>query len=470
MLRKKVKIALVIFAALVLATVGGAIHLATGLQSEGRSPKLTVIEGEPSVLKDIRIEGGYIATTPDYEGWNAYEPKRVGYRVDYELDYEDAFSSQVSYGHYDGGTYVDDVIVMGDMQFAYPSTELEHYLLPGDAVVGHYHEEIFSNEKDFGEGYIEDYMTFAPEDRFLGQKVTDEDGKYDVIYGLPEYSNVFAKVSVLDEAVYFVMDMGYGRGTYDPWTGQPGCSCKGFGAPSGEAEPYNGELEPFWNPEVHPTVKGGLYVYSESSMRCVVPLDNVDNYDCIELYACQEANKIFILGAQGDTLVAHIYDAGTEEMTEIILWEECEKPMNVVYRFCVNGELGSLYVADVKGEERIFVFSLGEEPEVLWTRTLDASDQMHGNRGDIFDCNGLSACIVDDRLYVGCGEEVNGGQLLHLWVVEDEETIFRGVVSMENEYAYATHDLPELRFEVVGSDVEYPIPTATGLFLVPKQE
>lgn len=469
MLRRKVKIALVVFAVLVIATVGGAIHLVTGLQSEGNSPKLTVIEGEPSVLKDIRIEGGYIATTSDYGGWHAYEPKRVGYRVDYELDYEDAFSSRVSYGHYDGGKYVEDVIVMGDMQFAYPSTELERYLLPGDAVVGHYHIEIFSNEKDFGEGYIEDYMTFAPEDRFLGEKRTDGDETYDVIYGLGGGATKFTNAEVLNESLYFVMDTGYLWGIYDPWCGQPGCSCKGFGAPSGEAEPYNGELEPFWNPEVHPTVKGGLYAYSEGSMRCVVPLDNVGDYNCIELYACQEANKIFILGVQGDTLVAHIYDAGTEEMTEMILWDECEKPMNVVYHFSTNGTLGALYVGNTKSEERILVFDLEDKSELLWARILDDSDQMNGNRG-IYDCNGLSACIVDDRLYVGCGEEVNGGQLLHLWVVEGEETIFRGVVSVESDYAYAAYDLPELRFEVVGCDVEYPIPTATGLFLVPKQE
>lgn len=442
MLKRRIRIALVFCAVLVLATVGGAIHLATGVRSEGHGVEITVVQGDPSVLDDVEISAGCMI--PAYN-WDVEEvgEKQGGYVVNYEVAFADGNGTVTTEVAGNQGRWEQESgMVWGHLRYTYPKLSYGRYVFTGDQIDVDYHVvDVDGTELLTTEGKIlENYISFSADSRIpvYYQSIQVGYGDYKkYIYR----EGVRSVACLVDGKTYFFMGDMLSPGYHEPnlhiWADTE-CAC--FSSVSGapdrverfEDEPGNCNVE-----DVKYTVNSGLYVYDGENVAYACQMENAKDYRNYNLFYNEEAKIFVMFGQRGTEVLMHIWPEGEAEMTELLLGTT--EGEVATYNYCVGEDRCYAYYAyycESKGRtDRLICIDIKDTPKVLWTSEILGEKEVHISSAEKKDMGGyyllLGACCVGDRIYLCQVNSTNyGTPTAELLVIENGELIFEGIISL----------------------------------------
>lgn len=427
MLRKKLKIAVVVFLCFALLTVAFGLAIATSKNPENRV-KLEVISGDPEALSEFQIDVNFTHYVFDWER-NGTDDDNI------KIMCEESNS-----------IWYDNTI---KSSFEYELEERDEMYLD---------EVMYSFELDFPQRYEEGVHTVKSEDLSIDLRVSNASGA-GMVYVIEDY--VTAEPG--DEFIYIYEKQKYGGYEWIPDVDISRCAEVKAQPGTGIMDVY---LEAEWNPryvdyaynafdnpeyneimqqsrsalDFELTTQKGIYEISGTEITCVDLWEKPEDHELMSWYYNSESRTAAYFTKDDAVITCYYKNCATKESFEKVVIDETEaykKGEISIPDFAYEGSVWCndevvvvsawfseppyyehLIVVDVKTGEIVSYYKL--EDVLPYDRFLQYSN---GN---------LCVCSVYDIGYsIGELQEI---PVVNIWIFDEEKMVFEGRFRFDTEY------------------------------------
>lgn len=446
-MRKKIKLAAGAFGAIMLLAVCCMVFLLFGLKDKPTELTINVLKGDIGMLNGFSVETGYTEYIETKGNVLVNSKTMAEHRAIQKVDF--AKNKATVTWEYEKSRVPEQEIkeVRGDVEFGYPQDSAEGIV----KIKGNEMKTKFSGYNGEESLFIEDYVTFAPEDEFLffSYETDSAEYKYKMNDRTRYYSDLNRRTMVtFREGDYGYIDFepdlsytctcnykGVGQGTSDylEWTTEEAIDRL-------PDETYVTLLKEFGPPEYHMTVKKGLYLFHEDgTTEYVYPTDGrMEGFTYKQIAGYEEEGVILLFGVQDNQAVVFVYTVATGEMNRVVLWEDFGELGG--YALSLDGAQITFFMASKEWEYCTVVMRMNPAVEImavqesgaiqLWDTVYSSAYSEHGFLDD-FICD-VDVYVDGDRIYVGemTGIYAKDVACYEISILENNEVVFSAEITL----------------------------------------
>lgn len=347
MLKKRIRVALVIFVTMFAVLIICSVWWKITEKSSTGTGKIEVITGSAEMVDGVSVSYGIQEKVVNSEIVRAY-PINLDRKVEYVYLTKSATivgnqtETEISYEN-NKVSELRNRRCTTSFSVVFPQYQKisGRHTVKGSTIyfdLNWYLDDRYSFYRDYreqagiAEYRINDYVTFSDEDEFLYYYDGEGTDRYEAFFLTTEGDYESTLLCELDEALYAYIDREpyiYFRCIhYDQKSAWPDVwdleeTCENL-----DDESFVKELSQYEMPEVHMTVNKGIYRFDETGIAtCVFPMgEYAEGFADCWLVAEEEANTLTVIGKKENRLLAYRCNLNDGSIEERVLWNAEGEP------------------------------------------------------------------------------------------------------------------------------------------------